>query len=51
METTSDIQALLKRYDLRPRKSLGQNFLVDEAALQRVADTAEIEPDQAVLEA
>jgi 16S rRNA (adenine1518-N6/adenine1519-N6)-dimethyltransferase len=50
METTPDIQALLKRYDLRPRKSLGQNFLVDEAALQRVVDTAEIEPDQAVLE-
>jgi len=51
MEATPlDIPALLRRYGLRPRKSLGQNFLVDEAALMRVVEAAEIRPDQAILE-
>ncbi len=45
-----DFLELLRRYGLRPRKSLGQNFLVDDAALNRVAAAAQIQPDQAVLE-
>ena len=31
---------LLRRFRLRPRKSLGQNFLVNEGAAQRLAQTA-----------
>jgi len=51
METAPfDVPALLRRYGLRPRKSLGQNFLVDESALSRVVQAAEIRPDQTVLE-
>ncbi len=45
-----DINTLLKRYSLRPRKSLGQNFLVDESALERVVAAAEIQPEDLVLE-
>ncbi len=45
-----DIPALLARYRLRPQKSLGQNFLVDEAALRRVVDAARIQNGQQVLE-
>lgn len=45
-----DIPGLLRRYHLRPEKSLGQNFLVDSAALQSVAQAAEISPDDLVLE-
>ncbi len=45
-----DISELLNRYGLRPRKSLGQNFLVDDDALNRVAAAAQIQPDQAILE-
>ncbi len=45
-----DIPALLRRYGLRPRKSMGQNFLVDETALSRVVEAAEIQPEQEVLE-
>jgi 16S rRNA (adenine1518-N6/adenine1519-N6)-dimethyltransferase len=41
---------LLRRYGLRPDKGLGQNFLIDEAALQRVVDAAELQPEEAVLE-
>ena len=45
-----DIPALLRRYNLRPDKSLGQNFLVDMTALQRVVEIAGIETGDAVLE-
>ena len=31
-----DIPALLRQYDLRPHKGLGQNFLQDEAALAKI---------------
>ena len=45
-----DIQSLLRRYDLKPRKGLGQNFLVDDYALQRIIEAAEIKDDVKILE-
>lgn len=42
--------ALLKRYGLRADKALGQNFLQDESALEKIADAAEILEDDCVLE-
>lgn len=45
-----NITALLRTHGLQPKKSLGQNFLADTAALQRVVDAAEITPDLHVLE-
>jgi 16S rRNA (adenine1518-N6/adenine1519-N6)-dimethyltransferase len=45
-----DVPALLQRYGLRPQKSLGQNFLVDETALRRVVEAAGIQTAQQVLE-
>jgi 16S rRNA (adenine1518-N6/adenine1519-N6)-dimethyltransferase len=45
-----DVPALLQRYGLRPQKSLGQNFLIDESALHRVVEAAGIQPDQEALE-
>ena len=45
-----DIPALLRKYGLHPHKGLGQNFLVDDSALQRVMDAAVIRPGEAVLE-
>ena len=48
------IPDLLHRYALRPQKSLGQNFLVDQAALSRVVEAAGfqagLQNDQQVLE-
>ena len=43
-------QALLKRYDLRAHKGLGQNFLQDPFALERIVAAAEIQPTDTVLE-
>jgi 16S rRNA (adenine1518-N6/adenine1519-N6)-dimethyltransferase len=45
-----DIKALLREYGLHPHKGLGQNFLVDSRVLQRIVDTAELEPQDVVLE-
>ncbi len=41
---------LLRQYGLRPRRSLGQNFLHDPSALERIVAAAEILPDDTVLE-
>jgi 16S rRNA (adenine1518-N6/adenine1519-N6)-dimethyltransferase len=45
-----DIPALLRQYELRPSKGLGQNFLIDNQALQKIVAAADIGPADAVLE-
>jgi 16S rRNA (adenine1518-N6/adenine1519-N6)-dimethyltransferase len=45
-----EIAALLRQYQLRPRKSLGQNFLIDEHALAQIVAKAGITRDDVVLE-
>jgi 16S rRNA (adenine1518-N6/adenine1519-N6)-dimethyltransferase len=45
-----NVRRMLQDAGLRPRKSLGQNFLVDENALDRVASVAEIDPNDILLE-
>ena len=44
------VRALLLRHGLAPRKSLGQNFLVDHAALLRIVAAADLSPDDTVVE-
>jgi 16S rRNA (adenine1518-N6/adenine1519-N6)-dimethyltransferase len=46
----SDVHRLLEQWDLRPNKGLGQNFLVDPAALDKIVAAAELTPDDVVLE-
>lgn len=45
-----DVPGLLRQHGLHPEKSLGQNFLLDESALQQVVNAAEISPEEIVLE-
>jgi 16S rRNA (adenine1518-N6/adenine1519-N6)-dimethyltransferase len=45
-----DVRGLLKEYDLRPSKGLGQNFLVNPAILEKIVAAAELTPDDTVLE-
>ena len=45
-----NIPALLRQYNLHPSKGLGQNFLQDNAALQKIVSAAELGPSEAVLE-
>lgn len=45
-----NIFPLLKKYDIKPKKSLGQNFLIEPAGLNKVINAAEITADDEVLE-
>lgn len=45
-----DVRGLLRRYGLKPDKSLGQNFLVDPASLRKVVEAAELTLQDNVLE-
>jgi 16S rRNA (adenine1518-N6/adenine1519-N6)-dimethyltransferase len=43
-------QTLLKAWNLKARKALGQNFLIDERVARRIVDQARITEDDVVLE-
>jgi 16S rRNA (adenine1518-N6/adenine1519-N6)-dimethyltransferase len=45
-----DTRVTLKKFNLRPVKSLGQNFLTDGNILKGIADAAELAKDEIVLE-
>jgi 16S rRNA (adenine1518-N6/adenine1519-N6)-dimethyltransferase len=45
-----DAQDLLRKYGLKPVKGLGQNFLEDSAALEKIVQAAEIGGEDAILE-
>jgi 16S rRNA (adenine1518-N6/adenine1519-N6)-dimethyltransferase len=40
----------LRRYEVRPNRELGQNFLIDDNLLEVIARAAELDPDDVVLE-
>lgn len=45
-----DIPSLLRKHGLHTRKRLGQNFLIDDQVLEKIVCTADIQPDDIVLE-
>lgn len=46
----SEVKALLAQLDFRPSKVLGQNFLIDSNILHILLTTADLHPDDAVIE-
>jgi 16S rRNA (adenine1518-N6/adenine1519-N6)-dimethyltransferase len=46
----AEIRSLADNLGFRPRKMLGQNFLHDANTIRRIVRTAELEPDDVVLE-
>lgn len=46
----ASIAALLRAHDLHPRKRLGQNFLVDPVALERIVAAADLSAQDTVIE-
>jgi 16S rRNA (adenine1518-N6/adenine1519-N6)-dimethyltransferase len=46
----ADIRKLAERLDVRPTKTLGQNFLHDANTIRRIVRTAALEPGETVLE-
>lgn len=45
-----NIHPLIKKYGIHPKKSLGQNFLVESAGLNKVIQAAQLNPEDEVLE-
>lgn len=45
-----DPRRVLKRYGLRPKHSWGQNFLVSQGAIQKIAETCVDEPGRKIIE-
>src|SRR2546421_10358235 len=50
LASPADVSALLRQHGLRPKKRLGQNFLVDRNTLEKIAAAAELGPADRVLE-
>ncbi len=48
--TPLNIPALLRQHGLRPDKTMGQNFLVDEVQLSQIVEAAGVNPDDEILE-
>jgi 16S rRNA (adenine1518-N6/adenine1519-N6)-dimethyltransferase len=48
--TTTRVRAALRALDLRPTRGMGQNFLVDPAALEAIVAAAELTPADTVVE-
>jgi 16S rRNA (adenine1518-N6/adenine1519-N6)-dimethyltransferase len=44
------IKDLLSKYETKPSKGLGQNFLIDRNILNKIVDSADIKPEDIVLE-
>ncbi|WP_449066121.1 16S rRNA (adenine(1518)-N(6)/adenine(1519)-N(6))-dimethyltransferase RsmA [Planomonospora algeriensis] len=45
-----EIRNLAQRLDIRPTKKLGQNFVIDAGTVRRIVRTAELRPDDVVIE-
>jgi len=43
-------KSLLRKYDIRTKKSLGQHFLIDDAVLDKILDAAALTSDDTVIE-
>lgn len=50
MSLLTELQQLMSEYRFRPRKSLGQNFLIDEHLVSKMVDAAELKKSDVVLE-
>ena len=44
------VRSLIRQYNLDPKRSLGQNFLIDESHLDRIIAAADLHQDDSVLE-
>ncbi|MDO8435850.1 MAG: 16S rRNA (adenine(1518)-N(6)/adenine(1519)-N(6))-dimethyltransferase RsmA [bacterium] len=45
-----NINYLLKKYQTRPSKGFGQNFLIDKGVIRKIISTAQLMPEDTVLE-
>ncbi len=48
--TPSGVKSLLEQYDIRVNRALGQNFLVDNNILAKIVESADLRPEDLVVE-
>ncbi len=48
--SASDVRNLAHRFDIRPTKVLGQNFIVDPGTVRKIARAGGVEPGETVME-
>ena len=48
--TRTQVKDLLQKYGISPRKSLGQNFVVEPNTIRQIIELASIEPDAFIIE-
>ena len=48
--TRTEALSLLQKFGIRPKKSLGQNFVVEPNTIRQIVELAGVEPDDYVLE-
>ncbi|MDD5523861.1 MAG: 16S rRNA (adenine(1518)-N(6)/adenine(1519)-N(6))-dimethyltransferase RsmA [Smithella sp.] len=41
---------IIRRYEIKPRKNLGQSFLVDQGIIRQIADTAQVTKNDIIVE-
>ncbi|PJE50411.1 MAG: ribosomal RNA small subunit methyltransferase A [Candidatus Yanofskybacteria bacterium CG10_big_fil_rev_8_21_14_0_10_36_16] len=47
---TAEIKRELRLLNIRPKKSMGQNFLVNEGTYKKITETLELKPNETVIE-
>ncbi len=50
MSSLKDTKFLMKKYNIRANKNLGQNFLINDNVIEYIVDSAEIESEDLVIE-
>ncbi len=50
MQTSREIKNVFQKYNLKPLKKLGQNFLIDKNVLKKIIEAADLSPQDIVLE-
>jgi len=50
MSLKTDLKSLIQKYDLKPNKLLGQNFLIDQNVLKKIIAAADLSKNDTVLE-
>jgi len=50
LSSANNIKGILEKFNAKPKKGLGQNFLIDKNILQKIIETADIKPEDTILE-
>ncbi|MDD4358770.1 MAG: 16S rRNA (adenine(1518)-N(6)/adenine(1519)-N(6))-dimethyltransferase RsmA, partial [Candidatus Pacebacteria bacterium] len=50
MSNLEEVRKILDKYDIHPKKSLGQNFLIDQNIINKIVNSAAIKKEDKVLE-